>query len=112
MHSLLEFAFDGVVPETEDPFLSAFYSAAIPTIKASMRNVKNGQKSGSDPTIRKSGLDPTIRKQQNRTEQNGTEQNRNKQNRKNISYVTPSYDSEAFKEEAQHVPVYKPKEGA
>lgn len=106
MHSLLDFAFEGVVPETDDPFMAAFYSAAIPTIKTSMKNVRNGQKGGSKPTVGTHSREATER---NGTERNGTER---KKNRKNISYVTPSYDSEAFKEEAQHVPVYKPKEGA
>lgn len=110
LHAILAFAFEGVEPKTDDPFLSAFYSAAIPTIKTSIKNVRNGQKnSGAKPTISKGGSEPTIQKQQNRTEQN-----RNKQNRKNISYLdaTPSYDTELFKEKAHGTIEYKPKEGA
>lgn len=111
----MAFAFEGVEPETDDPFLSAFYSAAIPTIKTSIKNVRNGQKkSGSEPTLKDSGSKPTIQKQQNRTEQNGTEQNRKKQNRKNISFIdnTPSFDSDAYRAKAQEPIEYKPKEGA
>ena len=101
LHALLKYAFEGVEPETDDPFLKAFYSAALPTIKASIRNVKNGQKGGLKPSLK------TQSKQA--TEQNRTEQNRNKQNRKNISYIdkTPSFDGELFKEKAQQPIEYK-----
>ena len=44
---LMEYAFNGTEPKTEDPILKAFYSSAMPSIRISTRNIRNGQRGGS-----------------------------------------------------------------
>lgn len=46
LQGLIKYAFEGVMPETKDATMKAFYSAAIPVIDTSMQNRKNGQRGG------------------------------------------------------------------
>ena len=44
LKTMLAYAFEGKEPYSDDPVMFAFYSAFVPQIDKSMRNIKNGQK--------------------------------------------------------------------